>query len=63
MNLVDLFGRGWLTVGLGAVVLARFASGLLGMEFGFPLGERTGLPLARTEGVVELSAQAFVFDL
>jgi hypothetical protein len=63
VNLVDRFGRGWLTVGLGAVVPAWFASRLLGLRFGLPLGEGTGLPLAGAEGIVALAAQTFDFGL
>src|SRR5262249_2684124 len=39
VNLVDLFGAGWLAVGLGAVVLAGLAAGLLGLVCGRSLGE------------------------
>src|SRR5439155_25982751 len=46
VDLVDLFGSGRLAVGLGAVVLAGLAAGLLGLAGGRPLGEGGGLALA-----------------
>jgi hypothetical protein len=39
VNLVDLFRVGRLTVGLGAVVLARLASSFLGFALGSPLAK------------------------
>ena len=63
VNLVDLFGAGRLAVGLGAVVLAGLAAGLLGLAGGPALGEGSGLALAGTEGLVELAAEALVLGL
>ena len=63
VDLVDLFGAGRLAMGLGAVVLAGLAAGLLGLGAGLPLGERGGLALAGTEGLVELAAEALVLGL
>ena len=63
MDLVDLFGVGRLAMGLSAVVLARLAPGLLGLGAGLTLGERGGLSLAGTEGVVELAAEALILGL
>jgi hypothetical protein len=56
VNLVDLFGGGWLTVSFGAVILARLAAGFLGIGFGIALGKGSGLALAGTKGHVELAA-------
>ena len=63
VNLVDLFGGRWLTVGLRAVVLAGLAAGLLGLSGGLALGEGGGLALARAGGLVELAAEALVLGL
>src|SRR5262249_50015262 len=43
VDLVDLLGAGRLAVGLGAVVLAGLAAGLLGLAGGLALGEGGGL--------------------
>ncbi len=51
MDLVDLFGAG------------RLATGLLGLGAGLTLGERGGLSLAGTEGLVELAAKALILGL
>jgi hypothetical protein len=50
-------------VGLGAVVLARLAAGLLGLAGGRSLGEGGGLALAGTGRRVELAAEALVLGL
>jgi hypothetical protein len=52
-----------LAVGLGAVVLAGLASGLLGLVGGLPLGERSGLALAGAGRLVELTAEAHILGL
>src|SRR5262249_55679667 len=39
VDFIDLFGAGRLAVGLGAVILAGFAAGLLGLAGGLALGE------------------------
>jgi hypothetical protein len=58
VDLVDLFGAGRLAVGLGAVVLAGLAAGLLGLAGGRSLGEGGGLALAGAGCLVELAAEA-----
>jgi hypothetical protein len=63
VNLVDLFGAGRLSVGLGAVVLAGLAAGLPGLAGGLALGEGGGLAFAGTGGLVELAAEALVLGL
>jgi hypothetical protein len=63
VNLVDLFGGRWLTVGLRAVVLAGLASRLLGLVGGLALGEGGGLALAGAGRLVKLAAEALVFGL
>ena len=63
MDLVNLFGAGRLAMRLGAVVLAGLPTGFLGLGAGFTLGERGGLSLAGTEGLVELAAEALVLGL
>ena len=63
MDLVNLFRAGRLAVGLGAVVLAGLASGLLGLAGGLTLGEGGGLALAGAGGLVELAAEALVLGL
>ena len=63
MNLVDLFGGRWLTVGLRAVVLAGFAAWFARIELGLALGEGSGLALAGAGRLVELAAQALVLGL
>src|SRR5262249_36556628 len=62
-DLIDLFRAGRLAAGLGAVVLARLAAGLLGLAGGRALGEGGGLALARTGRLVELAAEALVLGL
>ena len=56
-GLVDVFGRR--AMGLGAVVLAGFAAGLLRLGFGRPLGERSGLAFAGTALLVEKPREVF----
>jgi hypothetical protein len=56
VDLVDLLGAGRLPVGLGAVVLAGLAAGLLGLGGGFALGEGGGLALVGAGRLVELAA-------
>ena len=63
VDLVDLFGVRRLAVGLGAVVLARLAAGLLGLGRGRALGEGGGLALAGAGRLVELAAEALVLGL
>ena len=63
VDLVDLFGAGRLAMGLGAVVLARLAAGLLGLCSGLTLGEGGGLALAGTGRLVQLAAEAVVLGL
>jgi hypothetical protein len=63
MNLVDLVRGGRLAMGLGAVVLAGLASGLLGLVGGLALGEGGGLALAGASRLVELAAEALVLGL
>jgi hypothetical protein len=63
VNLVNLFGSGRLAVGLGAVLLAGLASGLLGLVGGLAFAEGGGLALAGAAGLVELAAEALVLGL
>jgi hypothetical protein len=63
VDLVDLFGAGRLAVGLGAVILAGLAAGLLGLVGGRTLGEGGGLALAGAGRLVELAAEALVLGL
>jgi hypothetical protein len=56
VNLVDLFGGGWLAVGLGAIVLARLTAGFARIDLGLSLGKGSGLALAGAGGLVELTA-------
>jgi hypothetical protein len=63
VNLVDLFGAGRLAVGLGAVVLAGLATGLLGLAGGLALGERGGLALTGADRLIELAAESLVLGL
>jgi hypothetical protein len=63
VNLIDLFGAGRLAMGLGAVVLAGLASGLLGLAGGLALGEGGSLALGCAGRLVELAAEALVLGL
>jgi hypothetical protein len=63
VDLVDLFGVGRLAMGLGAVVLARLAPGLLGLCSRLALGEGGGLALAGAGRRVELAAETLVLGL
>jgi hypothetical protein len=63
VDLVDLLGRGWLSVGVGALVFARLAAGLLGLVGRRALGKGGGLALASAGSLVELTAQALVLRL
>ena len=63
MDLVNLLGARRLAVGLGAVILAGLASGLLGLAGGQSLGEGGGLTLAGAGGLVELAAEALGLGL
>jgi hypothetical protein len=63
VDFVDLFGGRWLAVGLGAIVLARLAAGLVRIKLGLSLGEGSGLALAGAGCLVELAAEAFVLGL
>jgi hypothetical protein len=60
VQLVDLFGAGRLAVGLGAVVFAGLAVGLIGLVGGLALGEGGGLALAGAGRLVEFAAEALV---
>src|SRR5262249_8838168 len=63
VDFVDLFWAGRLAVGLGAVVLARLAAGLLGLVWGLAPGEGGGLALAGAGRLVELATEALVLGL
>jgi hypothetical protein len=63
VDLVDLFGARRLAVGLGAVVLARLAGGLLGLAGGLALGEGPCLTFAGAQGCVELTAEPLALGL
>jgi hypothetical protein len=63
VDLIDLFRSGWLAVGLGAVVLAGLAAGLLGLGSGLALGEGGSLSLAGAGRLVELAAEALILGL
>jgi hypothetical protein len=63
VNLVDLFRRRWLPVGLGAIVLAGLAAGLLGLGRGLALGEGGGLALAGAGRLVKPAAEVLVLGL
>jgi hypothetical protein len=53
----DLLGRGRRAVGVLAVGVARLAAGGLRVGLGWALAERSGLPLAGAERVIELPGQ------
>ncbi len=63
VNLVDLFGGRWLAVGLGAIILARFAAWFAQVGLGLALGEGACLAFAGTEGGVELATEPLDFGL
>jgi hypothetical protein len=63
VDLVNLFGAGRLTVGLGAVVFTGLAAGLIGLAGGLAFGEGGGLALAGAGRLVELAAEAVVLGL
>ena len=63
VDLVDLLGGRRLAVGLGAVILARLPSGLLGVRLGLALGKGPCLALAGAGGLVELAVEALVLGL
>ena len=52
-----------MAMGLGAVVSARLAAGLLGLGRGPALGEGGGLALAGASHLVELAAETLVLGL
>ena len=58
VDLVHLFGLGWLAVCLGAVVGARPSAGLDGVVLGRSLGEGCGLALAVALGLPQQAGQA-----
>src|SRR5882672_3656809 len=57
VGFVDLLRRRRRSMRLGAVILARFTTGLLGFALGRPLGKRRGLPLAGAKGLVQEARQ------
>ena len=61
VDLVDPFRRG--AVGLGTVIGAGLAAGLLGLAGGLALGEGGRLALAGAGRLVELPAEALVLSL
>src|SRR5262249_13144989 len=63
VNLIDLVGGGRLAMGVGAVVRAGLAAGVLGLGRGLALGEGGGLALAGAGHLVELAAEAVVLGL
>jgi hypothetical protein len=63
VDLVDLFGRRWLAVSLGAIILSRLAARLTGIRVGLAPGKRPDLSLAGTEGGVEFTAEPLVLGL
>jgi hypothetical protein len=63
VDLVELFGAGWLAVGLEAVVFAGLAAWLSGLVGRLALGEGGGLTLGCAGGLVELVAEALVLGL
>jgi hypothetical protein len=63
VDFVDLFGGRWLSVSLGAVVLTRLASGLLGVWLGLTLSEGSSLAFACAGRRVELPTEAFDLGL
>jgi len=63
VDLVDLLGARRLAVGLGAIVFAWLAAGLLRLASGRSLGEGGGLALAGAGRLVELAAEALVLGL
>jgi hypothetical protein len=63
VNLVELFRGRWFPVSLGAIVLARLAAGFARIELGLALGEGSGLALAGTGCLIELTAEAFDLGL
>jgi hypothetical protein len=58
MGFVDLLRRRWLTMGLYAVVVARFAARLFGLALGLAFGERGGLTLAGAAQFLKETRQA-----
>jgi hypothetical protein len=63
VDLIDLPGAGRLAMGLGAVVWAGLAAGLLGLAGGLALGEGGGLALAGAGRRVELATEPLVLGL
>src|SRR5262249_5996179 len=63
VDLVNLLRAGRLAVGLGAVVLAVLAAGLLGLGGGLAPGEGGGLPLAGAGRLRKLAAEALILGL
>jgi hypothetical protein len=53
VRFVDLARRRRFAMGVRPVLVALFAARLFGLGFGFPLGERGGLPLGRALGFFE----------
>jgi hypothetical protein len=63
VDLIDLLGRGWLAMSLGAVVPAGLAARAFGLVLGLALGEGPGLAFAGAGRLVKLAAQALVLGL
>lgn len=58
VDFVDLPGRRWLTMGLNAVIVARFAARFFGLSLGLAFGERGGLTLTGAALFLKEASQA-----